>query len=147
MRVFFFWELPVVLRQLCFIVSPETEKRNPAYSSGPHKRPPLFAEATKFNNLQFDCCNCLLLNASHTIVHRAGLQDCCNCRHNVHWTGNAWQLTLGSWAWRVGAHQTLQNKELQWHPSWKKKSQHVNQTINRFFTLTHPLTCKLPKLQ
>lgn len=50
-----------------------------------HKRPLLFAEATKFNKLQFARCNCLLLNTGHTVVHRAGLETVMIVRNSVHW--------------------------------------------------------------
>lgn len=72
-----FAELPVFCR-LCysgplFLLKPETKKMNTKYSRSP-SRLLLFADATRFNNLQSNFCNCLLRSTLPTIVTVADLK-------------------------------------------------------------------------
>lgn len=66
-----------------FLLKPETTKKNTTHSSSPTKALSYLQRTSKFNNLQFNCCNCLFLITGHY---------CALCRftnyrqHNVHWT-------------------------------------------------------------
>lgn len=82
-----FSEMPVLCclshNASLFQLKPETTKKNTTHSSSPTKDLSYLQRTSKFNNLQFNCCNCLFLITGH---------DCALCRftiyrqHNVHWT-------------------------------------------------------------
>lgn len=94
------------------IVSTETwdQEKEHHIQQQSHKRPLLFAEATKFNNLQFNCCNCLFLSAGHTIVHYADLQMAVS----IMYTEQSWSVA----AWS----QDLFSVTLKWSgPFWRLK--------------------------
>lgn len=52
-----------------FLLKPETKKKEHYIQQQSLIRPLLFAVATKFNNLQFNYCNCLFSSTLVTIVH------------------------------------------------------------------------------
>lgn len=78
-----------------FLLKPETKKKEHYIQQQSLKRLLLFAEATKFNNLQFNYCNCLVLCTLATIVNRSRFGS--HCQHNVHWTKLQYETLLVTW--------------------------------------------------
>lgn len=74
-----------------FLMKPETKEHYIHQQS--HKSPLFFAETTKFNNLQSNCCSCLFL----TICHYCALCKFKNLgQHNVSWTNCSMTTALNT---------------------------------------------------